>query len=195
MPKVRKSKKSGMTRREYALHRGISSRAVDKALQLGRIPKTEGKIDPVVADEAWQKNTHPTKGRPRAKAGPGAKSYIDHKTQHEKYAALKAKAEYEALIGRQVDGPGVEAAAFQAARTARDALYNLPDRLADQLASTSDAHECHQMLRKEIDDVCALIVRTPILAQRPKPASGKVTPARKSSRKRKAPDARLRPSR
>jgi hypothetical protein len=50
----------GMSRREYADHRGVTHMAVNKAINAGRIPLTaDGTIDPEVADRAWKANTRP----------------------------------------------------------------------------------------------------------------------------------------
>lgn len=51
-----------MTQREYAAHRGVSQPAVSKAIKTGRIKiEPNGKIDPVKADAAWNRNTDPEK--------------------------------------------------------------------------------------------------------------------------------------
>lgn len=54
----------GMGIREYAAHRGVSHVAVLKALKSGRIQKNaDGKIDPIEADAAWERNTNPAQQR------------------------------------------------------------------------------------------------------------------------------------
>jgi hypothetical protein len=46
--------------RAYARHRGVSLRAVQKAIQAGRIEKNRaGKIDVEIADTQWQRRTAP----------------------------------------------------------------------------------------------------------------------------------------
>ena len=48
----------GMNVTTYARHRGVSHVAVLKAIKAGRIIKeTDGTIDPVKADAAWEQNT------------------------------------------------------------------------------------------------------------------------------------------
>lgn len=50
--------------RAYAKHRGCSLKAVQKAIQTGRIQTTpEGKIDPEAADQLWQLATDHSKRR------------------------------------------------------------------------------------------------------------------------------------
>src|SRR5215831_8956292 len=53
-----------MTIQEYAAHRGFTYQAVQHALKVGRIQRTEnGLIDPADADPKWIKKSH--LGRPR----------------------------------------------------------------------------------------------------------------------------------
>jgi hypothetical protein len=60
-----------MSLRAYARHRGVSLRAVQKALKSGRISAREdGRLDADVADDNWARNTAP---RPQAPARPASK--------------------------------------------------------------------------------------------------------------------------
>lgn len=61
---------------------------------------------------------------------------------------LELKAKVEA--GRYVDADAVRVAAFNKARTTRDNLLNIPDRLSGALAAESDAHKVHAMLAAKI---------------------------------------------
>lgn len=60
---------------QYAQRRGVSGRAVRKAIETGRLPRAahrqggRWKIDPAVADQEWQLNTSPLKQNNRVKAG------------------------------------------------------------------------------------------------------------------------------
>jgi len=60
----------GMSRRQYAAHRGVSHTAVGKAIATGRITvEADGTIDPVKADRQWDAQTDPAKQRgPNAQA-------------------------------------------------------------------------------------------------------------------------------
>jgi hypothetical protein len=54
----------GVSRRQYAAHRGVSHTAVAKALATGRITaEADGMIDPVKADRQWDAATDPAKQR------------------------------------------------------------------------------------------------------------------------------------
>ena len=49
-----------MSLRAYARHRGVSLRAVQKALASGRIStRPDGRVDPEIADANWARNTAP----------------------------------------------------------------------------------------------------------------------------------------
>ncbi|AUM72967.1 elements of external origin [Paracoccus jeotgali] len=54
----------GLSRRQYAAHRGVSHTAVAKAIASGRITlEADGSIDPVKADRQWDAQTDPAKQR------------------------------------------------------------------------------------------------------------------------------------
>jgi len=54
----------GMSRRQYASHRGVSHTAVAKAIKTGRISlDADGSIDPERADAQWAAQTDPSKQR------------------------------------------------------------------------------------------------------------------------------------
>ncbi len=54
----------GMSRRQYASHRGVSHTAVAKAIKTGRISlEADGSIDPERADADWAAQTDPSKQR------------------------------------------------------------------------------------------------------------------------------------
>lgn len=54
----------GISRRQYASHRGVSEAAVRKAIASGRItPEPDGSIDPTRADAEWARQTDPAKQR------------------------------------------------------------------------------------------------------------------------------------
>lgn len=63
-----------MSLRAYARHRGVSLRAVQKALASGRIAaRKDGRVDPALADANWARNTAP---RPRPASKPDKKAPI-----------------------------------------------------------------------------------------------------------------------
>ena len=64
----------------------------------------------------------------------------------EKYAALKAKAEYETLIGDLVPREDVDAAMRFIGASVRAALDVLPDQTAPLVAPITNLAECHETL-------------------------------------------------
>lgn len=164
-----------MSLRAYARHRGVSIRAVQKAIAANRITTTaDKKIDPVRADAEWQRNTNPKEQinmaprperpeRPAAKEQPAPAGVTDqapraiagdsyHKARaaREGYAARLAQIEYEQKIGKLVDRAAVEAEAFNRYRTFRDLILNIPDRIAPIIAAESDTAKVHEILEAEI---------------------------------------------
>ena len=146
--------------RAYAKHRGVSLAAVQKALQSGRITaNADGLIDSERADAEWKAKTRP--GQRRAKTGlpspaqpadaPAAGlDYFRARAIRESYLARLAKIEFEEKTAKLVSRDEVQVAAFTKARTIRDNLLNIPDRLAATLAAETDADRVHQLLSAEI---------------------------------------------
>lgn len=61
--------RAGLSQRAYAAHRGVSLRAVQRALEDGRITALpDGSIDAEKADADWESNTDATK-RPKSASG------------------------------------------------------------------------------------------------------------------------------
>lgn len=68
-----------LSQRAYAKHRGVTLRAVQKAIEGGRIKTTldekgRPKIDPVESDKRWEMLTDPSKQREPMPGGPTRKS-------------------------------------------------------------------------------------------------------------------------
>jgi pyruvate/2-oxoglutarate dehydrogenase complex dihydrolipoamide acyltransferase (E2) component len=152
-----------MSLRAYARHRGVSLRAVQKALQSGRISTREdGRLDADVADVNWARNTAP-RPQPPAKAR-AAKPAAPHQSVHhhsdtprrepteplkvesgleyskaravrETYMARLAKIDFEERTAKLVSSDEVQVAAFNRFRQFRDGMLNIPDRLAAVLAA------------------------------------------------------------
>ncbi|MGE5646149.1 MAG: hypothetical protein ACM336_10195 [Acidobacteriota bacterium] len=61
-----------------------------------------------------------------------------------------AKIEYEERVGSLVSKDEVQVAAFNLGRQARDAMLNIPGRLAAQLAAEMDEAKCYEFLDNEI---------------------------------------------
>lgn len=156
-----------MSAAEYAERRGVKERAIHKAVLAGRIPaKKSGRalrIDPVAADKAWPEMRKP-RGVVRKKKN-GAPTELTHdemldarfkaRTDKDVYQARLIKMEFDRQSAKLIDAAEVEQSAFMVARTMRDALLNIPDRVAHILAGQTDAKAVHRTLTDEILQVCA----------------------------------------
>jgi hypothetical protein len=142
--------------RKYAEHRRVSHTAVQKAIKQGRIKTTaDGKIDVEQADREWGRNTSPVNAPKRAPrtgggGGAGGPTYAQSRAVRELYLARLAKIEFEERAGKLVSRDEVTVAAFTKARTVRDNLLNIPDRVAAVLAAETDPVRAHQILTAEI---------------------------------------------
>lgn len=151
-----------ITASEYAKQRGVTKQAVSKALRDGRISYTEDEngrkmIDPSTADQEWNDNTHVPRSAPKEpsistdkppKVGP---SYADSRRIREAYQAQLAKLDFEERRGKLVSSDQVKTEAFKIGRAVREAILNVPDRIAAELAGETDQHKVHTRLREELE--------------------------------------------
>ena len=127
-----------MSQRAYARHRGVSPSTVQKAIGSGCIHTLpNGQIDSGIADAEWARNTQ-TQAPPVDRRGQpeedgetfGALQYTKARAVREHYQARLAKIEYEERIAKLVSGEQVQVAAYNKFRQFRDAMINIPERLA-----------------------------------------------------------------
>jgi hypothetical protein len=162
-----------MTVTQYAKHRGVDIKAVTKAIDAGRItcvetPGGRRMIDPDAADADWAANTDASAkiGGDAQRAARGIAptetpeatddedgepaTYAASRAKREAYQAKLAKVTYEERIGKLVLAEEVHKQAFKTARTVRENILNIPDRIASQLASEPDPHKVHLLLSDEL---------------------------------------------
>ena len=169
-----------MTITEYTRHRGCQLQAVQYAVKAGRIQRdADGKIDSDQADADWERNTSHSHARygpkpPRKQEGPtqshSAKvkaadaaadlgsgerlatgpDYSKARAAKEIYEARLKKLDYEERLGNLVPRSEVELAAFNRFRILRDACFNIPNRIAAQIAAESDPATVFQILEDEV---------------------------------------------
>lgn len=173
------SSQKPLSLRAYAQRIGVSVEAVSQAIKAGRLVKSVARdsagrpkiADPVLADREWAANTDQSKprnaitGDPKHRREPGAPmrpmgdveapsgggpSYAQSRAIREAYQARLSKLEYEEKSGKLVSADHVRVTAYNSARTARDALLNIPDRVAGVLAGITDEREVHRVLTDEI---------------------------------------------
>ncbi len=156
---------------EYARRRGVSRQYVGQMVAKGVIRLSNRKVDPDQADAALasvreparpeRKTTSKTGATPTPEVHTSETPSLPHsgdlptlllktriKSEVEKAKLLEIKARVEA--GKYVDADEVKAAAFNSARVVRDALLNIPERLAAVLAAENDESRIHALLHTEI---------------------------------------------
>ena len=151
----------------YAKHRGVSPAAVFDAIDKGRLctsleQKESGRylIDVDAADAEWAANTDSgtgslahMKNRPQVEAPQDEaqpQTYAEARAQHERFKARLAQLELEQREGKLVEVDAVQRESFRIARLVRDAMLNIPDRVAGELAAETNQFKVHQRLVKEI---------------------------------------------
>jgi hypothetical protein len=160
---------------QYAAHRDCGLQAVQFAIARGRIRLTDANlIDSDAADAAWEESTQPSMsphgygpeqveipprstrtgspGEPphrSVEAKPGI-PYADARALREVYEVQKKQLDLEVRRGLLVNREEVEREAFKLFRVLRDACFNLPPRLAPQLAAETDSNTIHEVLESEL---------------------------------------------
>lgn len=81
---------------------------------------------------------------------PQLQSFSEVQTRERHFKAELARLEFEERIGKLVSVEKVEAEAFRTGRQVRDAMLNIPDRVAGILAAETDQRNIHVILTKEI---------------------------------------------
>lgn len=151
--------------RSFADIVGVSNTAISKAINSGRLIRSvkfgpNGEklgIDPIAGQEEWELS-NPTRASKKTAAenGPdkplpsGLPSYAQARAVRESYQARIAKIIYEEKIGKLVDASDVKLKAFDTARTVRDFILNIPNRISSELAAETDPSKVHSMLTREL---------------------------------------------
>src|SRR5438270_6331768 len=165
------SKRDPVNSAEFAESQGFSRPYVTKLVQQGVIVRdAKGQIDKDTAVAALTSRREPGKALRRGRApkpgdisalgavgGPGSealstmllKSRIKTEVERGKLAELDRKQREGELVERS----DVEEAAFFNARRVRDALMNIPARIASLYAAETDPQKIHQNLEDEIRTV------------------------------------------
>lgn len=151
----------------YAKYRGCQKRAVQYAIESGRITRNpDGTIDSDQADKDWQENTQHSNARygkrkPKAEDnGPAtpeppsaSSSFARARAVKETYDAQLKKLDLDEKQRTLISRKEAEVAAFTQFRILRDAAFNVVPRLAAQLAAESDPLTVADLLEAELRDV------------------------------------------
>ena len=152
--------------RKFSLVVEVSHTAVLKAIREGRLTdsvKFDLNGSPVGIDidkgkQEWALNNPSPVREEIAKVNnvesklPSGPSYAQARAVRENYMARIAKLLFEEKIGKLVDADAVKLKSFETARTIRDYILNIPNRISSELASETDPVKIHAMLTKEFTD-------------------------------------------
>lgn len=83
-------------------------------------------------------------------AAGGNPTFTKYQAQREKFKAKISELDYLERIGTLVQAEEVEADAYRVARQVRDAILNVPSRLAGILAAESGQRRVHDLLEQEL---------------------------------------------
>lgn len=137
------------------------------------------RIDPAIAETEWPPGKAPTRSKlepdvadeilatagvqvpvfdpdqeipePTLEIGErSASALARNRAVREAYEARLKKLDWEQKSGLLVEADAVKSEAFKMARSVRDAMLNIPDRLAAEIAAETDQFKVHQRLEEEI---------------------------------------------
>lgn len=145
----------------YAKRRGCALRAVQEAIQNGRITaKKRGRrwvIDPERADREWQQNTDvDQQGRGNGNKRNGG-AYFEEKTALARTQRKLAERKLAQEEGRLLDADEVERALADLQGRAVALLMSVSEEIGPRLAAESDQRKVIEILDVELRKVCAQI--------------------------------------
>ena len=149
--------------REYARQRGVSHVTLLRNVKAGKIPLTaSGKIDPTIADAAWERNKTPAQEQkrsvPEAAAKPRptppepneSRSYSDARVKREYIRLERDSMDLDRVLGSLISVDEVQVQARTVAHLTREGMLAIPDRVASLVAAESDSGKIHLILSTEI---------------------------------------------
>lgn len=152
-----KKKRSWMTPREFGELVGISQQQASTMCTQGRLGKAAKKVNgrwqisPEAARRALEENTAQGNRQKRTRAeedDPGEiQTFAQARAENERLKAKLRRLEYEREKGLLIKREDVERGAFQMYRTAREAILNIPARIAAELVQQEDVLEIERRLR------------------------------------------------
>jgi len=153
---------------QYATHAGVSKPAAaeqlkrigidymqpfdfaeaDKRRQAMRHADRAPFAKPIYLDQPGPDNSTPSDDLDNGGVQDPAFAEIQRKKEH--YRAEIARLDFEERVGHLVERAALEAEAFRIGRLVRDAVLNVPARLAGILAAESDQRRVHDLLEAEL---------------------------------------------
>ena len=150
---------------EVARRMNVSPQAINKLVKGGKLPLQDGRVDMETARELLAARLNPAKSKILRGGADGDESplhidYAQAKARREHYEGLRAKLEYERRSGDLAEVEKVRRAAYRVGRMTRDAVLNVPARIATALAAESDHWQVQKLLaaalRAALDDIAKL---------------------------------------
>lgn len=154
---------------KYAKHAGVSQQRISKLKAEGRlegcytqkgrlclfdVAATDARLAESLDPAQTIKAKVPISTSPRALdlgvRDPKKADFNQSRAVNEYFKAELRKADYEERIGNLLRKEDVEKEAFDCARTIRDFIMNIPNRISDQLAVTGDREKIEQILKTEL---------------------------------------------
>lgn len=152
---------------EYATNRGVDSSLIYRWLREGRFGDSANKIKgkwliiedkadlilDEILDPAQRKKPSPPDTHPRQSQNNGADipPFSASKAEQAFYKAKTAELEYKKLKGTLILAADAERATMEFARNVRDAMLNIPPRMAAILSAERNPHAVMQKLLTEIN--------------------------------------------
>lgn len=164
-------KPKGASLRAFAASVGVTHPAVIKAIRSGRLVRSIAKdakghpriVDAALAVVEWQAGAtrpgpssgngkHSLPGEPAAGAPPGTLpgTLTEAQTRVHFQREIKLELENMKARGQLLDAAVERGRDFECARTVRDSMLNIPDRLSAELAAETDARKVHARLDEEL---------------------------------------------
>ncbi len=166
-----------VSQKKYAEHRGVSRQYINSLIKKGLIPESATKrigrqiqINIEKADAALKKNLSQINRKKRGGARPGAgkpgtgavkhsgMTFEKARTQHEIIKAAHAELNYETALKKYIRVDEVEEIAFESARSIRDKLESIADRVAPLVAASSSTSKCRDIIESEIRNILEELV-------------------------------------
>lgn len=148
---------STITKSAYAKHLGVTPQYVTHLVKTGKIPTRDGRINVAEADAALERSRSPAQshasvlelGRLGEEADYNA-LYIKSRALHEEEKARLAKYKADEMAGALLPADQVRLDFFDIAKTVGNAILAVPDRVANELAATTQPERVHQILSGEL---------------------------------------------
>ncbi len=150
-------KSDTVTKAAYARHLGVTPQYVTHLVKTGRIPTHDGRINVAEADAAVERTRSPAQSHTsvveNARLSDEADYnalYIKSRALHEEEKARLAKLKADELAGMVISADQVRLDFFDLAKTVANAILAVPDRLANELAATTEPERVHLVLSGEL---------------------------------------------